>query len=64
MRCLEVSCMKSDATMIGAAINIMTHMENRQLSWYSAMMYAPVRGPNEGPRNGARMKNKAARPLD
>lgn len=63
MRDLRVSCMKRDMTKMGAAMNMMTQIEKRQLWLYSAMIYAPVRGPKDGPRNGAKIKKMEARPL-
>jgi hypothetical protein len=54
--------MNNDATAIGAAIIIITHIDHLQLLSYSLMIYAPVRGPNDGPRKGDKIKNKAALP--
>src|SRR6266498_5211143 len=62
IRDLEVSCMNKAMIAMGDAIIITTHMEYLQSLWYSLIMYAPVSGPRAGPRNGAMMKPRAARP--
>jgi hypothetical protein len=55
IQCLEVSFIKSIATPTGAQMKRMTQIEYFQLLSYCPIMYAPTRGPRDGPRKGARI---------